>query len=109
MSDISPVYRPAVLKLLSITNALETFPRHLGLWDRNTLLIRWVKEWPPSKSSRSRAETQKQVRSPKVREYCIDYSMSQLSCFPDQVSDLDSSGSDKWLYVDPEYPETFES
>jgi len=35
----------------------------------------------------------------------IDYSMSQLPCFPDQVSDEAGAVSDKWLYVDPEYPE----
>jgi hypothetical protein len=32
---------------------------------------------------------------PKVQEYSIDYSMSQLPCFADLVDDED--GSDKWL------------
>ncbi|MBW1801944.1 MAG: hypothetical protein JRJ85_14570 [Deltaproteobacteria bacterium] len=32
------------------------------------------------------------------KEYSIDYSMSQLPCFPDLVSDEAGSESDNWLY-----------
>ena len=39
----------------------------------------------------------------KIAEYSIDYSSSQLPCLPDVA--YDEGGSDKWLYVDTEYPE----
>jgi len=48
--------------------------KHIGLWE--------VKARPPPKATAPQ----------KIREYSIDYSVSQLSA------------SDKWLYVDPEYP-----
>ena len=46
--------------------------KHLGLWE--------IKQRPPPKAA----------GPPKVPEYSIDYSVSQLSA------------SDNWLYVDPE-------
>jgi hypothetical protein len=78
MKDISGIEDEEIVKKIL---------KHLGLWDR--------KARPPPKAT----------GPPQVQEYSIDYSMSQLPCFPDLVSD--ESGSDKWLYVDPEYPETF--
>ena len=51
--------------------------KHLGLWD--------IKTRPPPKAT----------GQPKVPEYSIDSSVSQLPA------------SDKWLYFDPEYPEAF--
>lgn len=35
--------------------------------------------------------------------YCIDYSVSQVSESTRRLS----GGSDKWLYVDPDYPEVY--
>jgi len=51
--------------------------KHLGLWE--------VKPRPPPKA----------IGPTKLPEYSIDYSVSQVP------------GSDKWLYVDPQYPEAF--
>ena len=51
--------------------------KHLGLWE--------VKARPPPKAS----------GPPKIAEYRIDYSTSQLPA------------SDMWLYADPEYPEGY--
>jgi hypothetical protein len=51
--------------------------KHLGLWDR--------KARPPPKAT----------GPPKVQEYSIDYSFSQLLCLPDVASE--EGGSDKWL------------
>ena len=51
--------------------------KHLGLWE--------IKERPSPKA----------IGPPKTVEHHIDYSVSQVSA------------SDKWLYVDPQYPETF--
>lgn len=91
------------LKLLGIRKRLfgwthvkaACFQRHfdnqLGLWDRRAR--------PPPKAT----------GPPKVQEYSIDYSASQL---PESTCRL-SGGSDKWLYAEghvfsvigPEYPE----
>jgi hypothetical protein len=51
--------------------------KHLGLWE--------MKARPPPRAT----------GPPKTPEYLIDYSSPQLPT------------SDKWLYVDPEYPEAF--
>ena len=37
----------------------------------------------------------------------VNYTSSQLPCLPDIASD--EAGADKWLYVDPVYPEIFSS
>jgi len=49
-------------------------------------------------------------RAPQFQEYSIDYSMSQIPCFPDLVNE--ESASDKWLaeghvfrVIDLEHPE----
>jgi hypothetical protein len=84
-----------VISVIEDEEIVKKILKHLGLWDRKTR--------PPPKAS----------GPPQVQEYSIDYSMSQLPCFPDLVSE--ESGSDnlstasrsnEWLYVDPEYPET---
>ncbi len=66
---------------------LQKILKHLGLWDR-----------------KARQEP-KTAGPPKVPEYSIDHSVSQL---PEFIRRL-SGGSDKWLYADPEYPETISS
>ena len=62
--------------------------KHLALWDQ--------KARPPPKAT----------GPPKIQEYKIDYTDYQLP-----VSDNLSraSRSNEWLYVDPEYPETYPS
>ena len=91
--EVDPLTCPkcfGVMKVISVIEDEEIVKKilkHLGLWDR--------KARPPPKAT----------GPPKVREYSIDYSMSQLSCFPVPVNN--ETGSDKWLYVDPEYPENF--
>ena len=67
--------------------------KELGLWDR--------KARPPPKAT----------KPPKVQEYSIDYSLSQI---PESTRRL-SGGFDKWLYakdhvfslIDPKYAEVY--
>lgn len=61
--------------------------KHLGLWE--------VKPRPPPKASCLCAVTHRQAGPPKVLEYSMYYSVSQLPA------------SDNWLYVDPEYTEVY--
>jgi hypothetical protein len=61
------------------SKVLRKILRHLGLWE--------VKPRPAPKAT----------GPPKTPEYTIDYSTSQVPL------------SDKWLYVDPQYPATFTS
>ena len=56
---------------------LKKILKHLGFWDQKTR--------PPPKAT----------GPSKIQEYQIDFSTSQLPV------------SDKWLYVDPEYPEVY--
>jgi hypothetical protein len=74
-----------VISVIEDEEVIKKILKHLGLWDR--------KARPPPKAT----------GPPKVREYRIDYSVSQL---PESTRRL-SDGSDKWLYVDPEYPEVY--
>jgi len=76
-----------VISVIEDEEIVKKILKHLGLWER--------KVRPPPKAT----------GPPKGLEYTIDYSMSQFSCLPDLVSD--ESGSDKWLYIDPEYPDHF--
>jgi hypothetical protein len=76
--------------------ALKKILKHLGLWDRKARL-------PP-----------KATGPPKLVEHHIDYSLRGVGPYgPEAISLLPmparrlSGGSDKWLYVDPEYPETY--
>jgi len=59
--------------------------KHLGLWE--------VKPRPPPKATGPQ----------KTPEYSIDYSVSQLPVPSRHLP----GGTDKWLYVDPQYPEVF--
>jgi hypothetical protein len=70
--------------------------KHLGMWEVNPPEVWRVKVRPPPKTT----------GPPKPQEHHINYSMSQIF-----VSDNLSraSRSNEWLYVDPEYPETFAS
>jgi endonuclease III len=83
--EVDPLTCPkcsGTMKVISVIEEEEIIKKilkHLGLWDR--------KARPPPKAT----------GPPKIREPIIDYSMSQLPM------------SDKWLYVDPEYPETIPS
>jgi hypothetical protein len=60
-------------------DVIKKILKHLGLWE--------VKPRPPPKAT----------RMPKMAEYSIDHSLSQLLV------------SDKGLYVDPEYTDAFPS
>jgi hypothetical protein len=60
-------------------DVIKKILKHLGLWE--------VKPRPPPEAT----------RPPKMAEYSIDYSLSQLPV------------SDKGLYVDPESPDAFPS
>jgi len=76
-----------VVSVIEEEEVVKKILKHLGLWHRKA-------RSPP-----------KATGPPRAKEYSIDYSMSQLPCFPDQVSDEAGAESDKWLHVDPEYPE----
>ena len=74
------------MKILSFIEApelIEKILKHLGLWE--------VKPRPPPKAT----------RPTKIAEYSIDYSTSQIPA----LARRQSGGSDKWLYVDLDYPE----
>jgi len=65
-----------VISVIEDEEIIKKILKHLGLWE--------IKARPPPR-----------VTGPlKIQEYKIDYSTSQLPV------------SDKWLYVDPDYPET---
>jgi hypothetical protein len=68
-----------VISVIEDEGVIKKILKHLGLWE--------VKPRPPPRV----------IVSPKIAEYSIDYSTSQLPV------------SDKWLYVDPEYPEAYSS
>lgn len=72
-----------VISVIEDDEVIKKILKHLGLWDR--------KARPPPK----------QAPLQKTHEYRIDYSESQLPEFTRHHS----GGSDKWLYVDPVYPE----
>jgi len=66
-----------VISVIEDEEVVKKILKHLGLWDR--------KARPPPRAT----------EQTKIAEYSIDYSTSQLPT------------SDKWLYVDPEYPEVY--
>ena len=66
-----------VISVIEDEEVIKKILKHLGLWDR--------KARPPPKAT----------GPPEIPQYSIDYSDSQLPV------------SDKWLYVDPEYPEAY--
>ena len=68
-----------VISFIEDQDVIKKILKHLGLWE--------VKPRPPPKAT----------GPPKPVEHHIDYPISQIPV------------SDKWLYVDPEYPETFPS
>jgi len=87
-----------VISVIEDEEIVKKIHKHIDLWDR--------KERPPPKA----------IGPPKVREYSIDYSISQLPFFPDLASNETGSESDKRLaeghdfsVIDPEYPETYSS
>ncbi len=63
--------------LIEDEDVIKQILKHLGLWDQ--------KARPPPKAN----------SPPKTPEYHIDYTDSQVPV------------SDKYLYVDPQYPETY--
>jgi hypothetical protein len=69
--------RMRILAFIEEEAVIKKILKHLGLWDQKTR--------PPPKTN----------APPKTQEYHIDYTDSQVS------------PSDNWLYVDPQYPETF--
>ena len=81
--EIDPLTCPKCkgqMRIISFTEDEEVIKKilkHLGLWE--------IKTRPPPRSN----------APPKAPEYYIDCTDSQLPV------------SDKWLYVDPEYPETY--
>jgi len=66
-----------VISVIEDEGVIEKILKHLSLWE--------VKPRPPPKA----------IGPPKTVEHHIDYSVSQVPA------------SDKWLYVDAEYPETY--
>ena len=66
-----------VISVIEDEEVIKKILKHLGLWDREAR--------PPPKAT----------GPPEIPQYSIDYSDSQLPV------------SDKWLYVDPEYPEAY--
>jgi len=75
-----------IIAFVEDEEVIKKILKHLGLWE--------FKPRPPPKAT----------GPAKISEYSIDYSISQLP-----VSDNLSraSGSNDYLHVDPEYPETF--
>jgi len=65
-----------VISVIEDEEIIKKILKHLGLWDR--------KARPPPKAT----------RPPKVQEYSIDFSDSQLPCLPDVA--YDEGGSDEW-------------
>lgn len=70
--------------------------KHLGLWD--------LKARSPTKATCLRTDTHRQAGPPKPLKQTFDYSTSQLSA-SDNLSR--ASRSNEWLYVDPEYPDSY--
>ena len=74
-----------IISFIEDEEVIKKILKHLGLWD--------VKACPPS-VWRARPPPRPNA-PPKALEYYIDYTDSQLPV------------SDKWLYVDAEYPEVY--
>ena len=72
-----------VISVIEDEDVIKKILKHLKLWDQ--------KARPPPKPSAPQ----------KTHQYHIDYSETQLPEFTRHLS----GGSDKWLYVDPVYPE----
>ena len=70
-----------VISVIEDEEVIKKILKHLDLWE--------TKERPPPKAT----------GPPKLAEYVIDDSFSQLPEFTRRQS----GGSDNWLYVDPEY------
>lgn len=66
-----------VISVIEDEDVIKKILKHLGLWDQKA-------RPPPKANTRSMAQ-----------EYHIDYNDSQVPL------------SDNWLYVDPQYPETY--
>ena len=66
-----------ILAFIENEEVIEKILKHLGLWDR--------KARPPPKTNLPTM----------AQEYHVDYTDSQVPL------------SDNWLYVDPQYPETY--
>lgn len=74
-----------VISVIENEDVIKKILKHLGLWD--------VKARPPPRAT----------LPPKIQEYKIDYSTSQLPEFTCRMS----GWSQKWLYVDGGYPEGY--
>ena len=83
-----------VISVIEDEDVIKKILKHLGLWE--------LKARPPPRATCLRANTHRQA-GPPIQEYKIDYSISQLPVPARRLS----GGSDKWLYVDPEYPEVY--
>ena len=84
-----------VISVIENEEVIKKILKHLGLWEVNPPEVWRVKPRPPPKATGPQ----------KTPEYSIDHSTSLLPCLPDVA--YDEGGSDKWLYVDPEYPEVY--
>ena len=74
-----------VISVIDDEDVIKKILKHLGLWDQKTR--------PPPKAT----------WPPKIQEYQIDYSTLQLPA----PARPPFGGSDNWLYMDPQYPETY--
>jgi len=77
--------RMRIIAFIDDEDVIKKILKHLGLWDQ--------KARPPPKAN----------SPPMAQEYNIDYTDSQLPVPARRLS----GGSDNYLYVDPEYPETY--
>ena len=90
-----------VISVIEDEEIIKKILKHLGLWEINPPEVWRVKACPPSVW---RARPPPRVTGPlKIQEYKIDYSTSQLPV----PARRPVGGSDKWLYVDPDYPEVY--
>ena len=76
-----------IISVIEDEEVIKKILKHLGLWK--------IKERAPPKAT----------GPPKPPEYSIDYSNSQVPA----PARRPSGGSDKWPYVDPQYPDTYPS
>jgi len=75
-----------VISMIEDEEVIKKILKHLGLWN--------LKARPPPKEK----------KLPKLSEYSIDYSSSQL---PDSNNMSRAPSSNEWLHVAPEYLETY--
>ena len=97
MSSYSAGYAPSSVK--GMWNPRDRLM--LELMARGAMRVGEVLKLRPHDLRRHAATYASRAGPPKIPEYGIDYTSSQLPCLPDTASD--EAGADTCLYVDPVY------